>query len=434
VQRKANWIDQLLKTKSHVFVNPNDENFVDADELLLALTEEWGDVNGAAARREEMNRQKEQKLAEAQDAQRKELLAQLSLLRGSLKSFEGDKGSTQYQNRVKKINIVEKALVNNPAVSHQQKEIARKDTPFLYSRDLDQVVLKGDLFFSHGTPYEIVRLNFKKREFTGKPLREEKRTYQSPYSPYAQGLNLNKEISVVKMKSEYNFSYYPQPSREDKKRIVFIDTKDFYRIEDDAFKEKYYDRHLKSCHSSDFTPIRFFVYRDDRKLIIQDHEAYAADDDGKPIVPLNPFNETDREKIRTAIKAGVDFGNKYRQESYLETIGETLPEIHRLIEKEMAREGQEVAEASPLPKENTPENFRENLIDLGKRPRYRNDVMAAAQYLIRTAEPSDKECLKGKLLSLGCADPESTRRILTSWIQEQPVSHRITPRDPDMGR
>jgi hypothetical protein len=61
-------------------------------------------------------------------------------------------------------------------------------------------------------------------------------------------------------------------------------------------------------------------------------------------------------------------------------------------------------------------------------------VIAAAQYLIRTAEPSDKECLKGKLLSLGCADPESTRKILTSWIQKQPESHRITPRDPGMGR
>jgi hypothetical protein len=419
-----------------VFVNPNDENFVDADELLLALTEEWGDARGAEARREEMSRQKEQKLAEAQDAQRKELLAQLSLLRGSLKSFEGDKGSTQYQNRIKKINIVEKALLNNPAITDSQKEIAKKETPFLYSKDMDQVILKGDLFFSHGTPYEIVQLNFKKREFVGKPLREARSAYYPPYSPYAQGRNLNEEMSVVKMKSAYNFVYYPQPSREDKKHILLIDTKEFYKIEDEAFKEKYYDRHLKSCHRSEFTPMRFFNYRDNGKLMIRNDEAYAADEDGKPAQALNPFNETDREKIMAAVKKGIEFDNEYRQESYLETIGETLPELHRIIAKAMAQEeGQEVAEASPLPKENTPENFRDNLIDLGKRPHYRNDVMAAAQYLIRTADPSDKELLKGKLVSLGCTGPESTRKILSAWIQEQPgIPHSVTPGEPGMGR
>jgi hypothetical protein len=435
VQRKANWIDQLLKTKSHVFVNPNDENFVDADELLLALTEEWGDARGAEARREKMSRQKEQKLAEAQDAQRKELLAQLSLLRGSLKAFEGDKGSPRYQNRVKKINIVEKALLNNPAITDQQKAVAKKDTPFLYSKDLDQVILKGDLFFSHGTPYEIVQLNFKKREFTGKPLREDKRAYQPPYSPYAQSRNLNEEMPVVKMKSAHNFSYYPQPSREDKKRILLIDTKEFYKIEDEAFKEKYYERHIKAYYSnSEFTPIQFFSGRDDGKLIIQDHKPYAGDED-KPLALINPFNESGREKIREAIRAGVDFDNKYRQESHLETIGETLPEIHRLIEKALAGEGREVAEPDPLMRENTPEHFRENLIALGRRPGYRDNVMAAAQYLIRTAEPADKERLKGTLLSLGCADPESTRNILAAWIKERPgLPRRLTPDDPLMRR
>jgi hypothetical protein len=215
---------------------------------------------------------------------------------------------------------------------------------------------------------------------------------------------------------------------------VLIDTKDFYKIEDEAFKEKYYDRHLTSCHRNEFTPIRFFVYRDNGKLMIRDGEAFAADEDGKPVQALNPFNESDREKIKAALKKGIEFDNEYYQESYFETIGETLPEISRLIEKAMAGLGQEVAEADPLPKENTPENFRDNLIDLGKRPRYRNDVMAAAQYLIRTAEPSDKERLKGKLISLGCADPESTRKILTSWIQEPPVSHGITQRDPGIER
>jgi hypothetical protein len=373
-------------------------------------------------------------MAEAQDAQRKELLAQLSLLRGSLKAFEGDKGSPQYQNRVKKINIVEKALLNNPGITEQQKAIARKDTPFLYSKDLDQIVLKGDLFFSYSTPYEIVQLNFKKREFTGKPLRQEKRTYPPPYSPYAQPQNLNKGMSVVDMKSANSFTYYPQPSREDKKRLLAIDTKDFYRIEDDSFKEKYYERHLKTCrNNTDFNPIYFFIYQNSGKLLIQDHAPYTADDE--TIQPVNPFNEADREKLKTALRAGIEFENKYRQESQLETIGETLPEIRRLIEKAMAGPGQEVAESSPLLKENTPEHFRENLIALGKRPGYRGNVMAAAQYLIRAAEPSDRERLKEKLVSLGCADPKSTRNILAAWIQERPnVPRRITPGDPDMGR
>jgi hypothetical protein len=82
VQRKANWIDQLLKTKSNVFINPNDANYLDADELLLALTEEWGDKTKADERRKEIERIKEEKLAEARNQQRKEQLASLSLLRG----------------------------------------------------------------------------------------------------------------------------------------------------------------------------------------------------------------------------------------------------------------------------------------------------------------------------------------------------------------
>jgi hypothetical protein len=182
--------------------------------------------------------------------------------------------------------------------------------------------------------------------------------------------------------------------------------------------------------------MRFFDYQDSGKLMIRNDEAYAADEDGKPVQALNPFNETDREKIMAALKKGIEFDNEYRQESYLETIGETLPELHRLIVKAMAQEeGQEVAETSPLRKENTPENFRENLIDLGRRPHYRNDVMDAAQYLIRTADPSDKELLKGTLVSLGCTDPDSTRKILSAWIQKKPgIPCSVTPVEPGMGK
>jgi N12 class adenine-specific DNA methylase len=98
VQRKSGWIDLLLKTKSNVFVNPNDENYIDADELLLALTEEWGDKTKADERRKEMNRVKEEKLIDAQHQQQKGQLSSLSLLRGSLSVYSGDKGKSSYQN------------------------------------------------------------------------------------------------------------------------------------------------------------------------------------------------------------------------------------------------------------------------------------------------------------------------------------------------
>ncbi|MDR0386789.1 MAG: N-6 DNA methylase [Treponema sp.] len=433
VQRKANWIDQLLKTKSHVFLNPNDEHFIDADELLLALTEEWGDPNQAAARREKMNRRKEQKITQARDEHRKELLAQLSLLRGSLKSAEGDKSSTPYQNRIKKIHTVEQALLHNPNVTDQQKEIVEKNTPFLYNKDLDQVILKGDLFFSYGTPYEVIHLNFKKRVFTGKPLREDKTDYPARYSTHAKILNRHEEITVVRMKSAHRFTYYPNPSPENRKWILTIDTKDFYRNEDEGFKEKYYERHLETCQDHGFTPARFFIRRNNGKLLIQEHESYYINDE--IIKPVNPFNEADREKLKTAIGAGIEFETPYRQETILKAIGETLPEIGILIEKALEAEGRDVAEPDPPMMVNTPENFRENLITLGKQPGYRNDVMAAAQYLVRTARPSDKERLKEQLVSLGCSDPRSTKTILASWIREQPgVSRSMTPPEPGAGR
>jgi hypothetical protein len=245
---------------------------------------------------------------------------------------------------------------------------------------------------------------------------------------------MNREISVADMKSAYNFTFYPQPSREDKKRILTIDTKGFYQIEDEGFKEKYYEHHLKECHNNPvFSPVYFFIRRDNGKLLIQDHEPYTADDE--KLKPVNPFNEADREKLKTALRAGVDFDNEYRRDSYFQILGETMPEMLSLIEKALAAEGRDVAEPDPPVRKNTPENFRKNLIELGKRPGYRDNVMAAAQYLIRTAAPSDRERLKGKLVSLGCADPESTKKILASWIRERSGTPRgmILP-EPGAGR
>jgi hypothetical protein len=62
-------------------------------------------------------------------------------------------------------------------------------------------------------------------------------------------------------------------------------------------------------------------------------------------------------------------------------------------------------------------------------------VMAAAQYLIRTAEPSDRERLKGTLVSLGCTDPVSTKNIFAAWVREPPDLRRsMTATEPALER
>jgi hypothetical protein len=44
-------------------------------------------------------------------------------------------------------------------------------------------------------------------------------------------------------------------------------------------------------------------------------------------------------------------------------------------------------------------------------------------------------CKKGTLVSLGCTDPESTRKILAAWVREQPGMRReMAPSEPAMER
>jgi hypothetical protein len=239
VQRKANWIDKLLKTKSHVFLNPRDENFVDVDELLLALTEEWGDVEKAEERRMERDRMKERKMAEEQNGQRKDHLAALSLLRGALASFDRDKGSAPYQNRLRKIHNLESDLKNN--ASFTRYDFLKKNVPFLYAKNCDQIIQKGDIFFSYGQPYEIISLNFKKLKIAATPLREQERP---SYRPYQSGpIDRTKELEVATMKKEHSFMYFSKLENFNKKYILCLDSEQFYTIPDQKFKETYYDTH-----------------------------------------------------------------------------------------------------------------------------------------------------------------------------------------------
>jgi hypothetical protein len=435
VQRKANWIDQLLKTKSHVFVNPDDENFVDADELLLALTEEWGDTAKADARRQEMARVKAEKILEAQNSQRKEHLAQLSLLRGSLTSVAGDKGSVQYQNRIRKIAIIEKALKSNPTFTRH--DIVDKNVPFLYSKSADQIVLKGDFFYSFGKPYEINYLNFKKQEATGRPLRKETPSFKSIYSRYnpPRDENPDRTIPIPKIGHEYNFHYFPRADGMTKEKLVILDKPEFLTINDKAFKEQYYLLHTEQADSDGgYFSLYFYTNEENGKLLIDNSKRY--DRKREEIPPLNPFNDEDRIVITNAVRKGIEYQKEYYREQNQETLKTYFPEFYSAMIAGPEKTTQELTGGNILLggeygiKANTAQYFMENVRLLAQAPAYTGNPMAAARALIQAADSETCTAIQGTLRSLGCVDNLSTHEIITSWVLPSPGAAGI-PQAPE---
>jgi hypothetical protein len=422
VQRKANWIDKLLKTTSHVFLNPNDDNYIDADELLLALTEEWGDAEQTEKRREEMERIKEQKYIETKNSQRKDHLAALSLLRGALGSFDGDKGAIPYQNRLRKIDNIESALKNNPTFTLH--DFLKRKTPFLYAKNRDLIMQKGDIFFSHGEPYEITSLNHKKLRVTAQPLRKAETPGRGPYSPYQTApIDRTKELNVTGIKNEYRFTYFSKLHNFNKSYILCLDTEKFYTIPDQKYKEEQYDTHLECAENNgDFHPVRFFSSGAQNEIIISHYDYTDRHEKGKKLVLLNPFNENDRKLIEGSLPKGLVFDNKLNRNEDLTRLKLCYPELFSLLPKHLTRNFAEVAEAVPEPiqdiklKANTAEYFRENVSLLIRRHGYRGNPFAAVKTLIAAAAPEDRSFIKKELRALGCTDEDKTRKIITSWV------------------
>ena len=326
VQRKANWIDQLLKTKSNVFLNPNDESYVDADELLLALTEEWGDVSKADERRKELDKLKADKLTEAQNQQRKDNLASLSLLRGSLLLYNGDKGKLSYQNRIRKVAMLEKSLQSNPTFT--EHELVKTSIPYLYSKENDIIIRKDDIIIEQGKPYEIIYLNFKRREFRSKLIHE--------------NLDINDKDIVMSVRSiDDDNTYICQPSREERKFISIIHTKKFYSHFDRGLQEKYYHTHLKCATKNDFNP-PYFTANDEGKLVVNETKYwnyYYRDKENT----FNPFSATDIAIIKTLSKNGIEIDNEYKLEGYSSLYCDCLPELSYLLYEAIPQEEEEYA-------------------------------------------------------------------------------------------
>jgi hypothetical protein len=317
VQRKANWIDQLLRTTSNVFINPNDENYIDADELLLALTGEWGDKTQADERRKEMERIKADKLLETRHTQRKNNLASLSLTRNALYGFSGDKGSASYQNRIRKIRALENGLLSNPTfVRH---ELIKNPVPFLYAKDTDSIIRKGDVIILSGDQYTVTSLHFKKQECTLKRL-------ASPVNVESK----ERTVTVYEFGHDNSHLFHiPQPDMEERRLIKVLHTKDFYSHPNSDLKERYYTHHL-CCASSnnEFTPFVFTI-TDDGALLIKGLRYYLYGYGDTRY--FNPYKADDKEAVRYAAQKGALFYDESERDTWLKQLQELLPEIYDLI-------------------------------------------------------------------------------------------------------
>jgi predicted RNA methylase len=349
VQRKANWIDQLLRTKSEVFTNPNDENSIDADELLLALTEEWGDKKAANERRAEIERQKQVKILEAQTLQMKGHMKKLSLVRGAIQPLEGKEHTKDYKKLSGQMANIEAALKNNPVFSRH--DILGTGEPFLYNSDTGGIFRKGDVLIKKEGRYTVAGLNFKKQELSLSPLESDeeikyKKTQMLIHgSRYAPVNTVEKVSSLKPPESGCYFGillhHLEKPSQADIEVVRLAGSTEFYGLPENV-KEKHYQIHvdISRGYGRSFHPMVFFNNREGMP------EVNSAEYLPSGITVFNPFSNEGKEAILKGIGNGINY-NEYDKTGIIERLIATIPEyavpLQRVIEKDEEREREKKA-------------------------------------------------------------------------------------------
>jgi hypothetical protein len=390
VQKKADWIDQLLKTKSNVFTNPDSDSFIDPEEIMLALTEEWGGGK-AQERRAELERVKARKEQDAWQDKCRSDLASLSLLRGAVTNYTGDKGRLPFQNRIRKIAAVEKLLLNNPAFKHP--DLIESGEPFLYNRKEHIVIRKGDMLFQNGFQYTVKSLDFKKQEIVAEPLIKKRYTYGYAHEYFEN----EKRVAASDIKNDG--AYFPQPSPSQRALLSSLHTLDFYRHDDTALKAACYQRHLQACRFNDLTVPVFST--DERGALCIENCRFVYRD------PLNPFVPEDQRKILSALNKGLFINNG--EQTYMPLLKACLPRLYEAVSLKL--------ELMRPPFENTADNLKKNVVHFTRFPAFNGKPVDALNHLISLSTPEEKQAILQKLHSYGCTDPASTKQALSSWLQ-----------------
>lgn len=294
VSGKEGWINQLLKTKSNVFTNPNGDGY-DMEEILMSLSEEWGDKAGADEKRAAIEAKKAAVIKQENIKKSGEYLKQLSLMRGALAAYQGDKGSRDYQNRLRKIDNIEAALRNNPEF-HAAEILGADGVPFIYHEGTGKVVRKGDLFVNKGRVFRVSGFNHKKRTFeissaiTGQVEGEE----DAFASSTDRGYNRDRSFFVDN----------PTPEMVDH-YIAMTDPEEFHKKPVEFKRDNYVD--LVNMHARDYSSKVHPIVKDN------DGDIRLASYYSDSLALINPYTDEGRKEIVSALESGKMDVSSYRR-------------------------------------------------------------------------------------------------------------------------
>lgn len=319
VDGKANWIDQLLKTKSNVFTNPDAEGF-DMDDVMISLTEEFGDSAGADERKRLKAERAEQAARELHREKATKGLAQLATMRAALRKTTVEKGSKQYQARLQKIRNLEMSLQGNPEFNYP--ELLGDDPPdFLVDPKIGHAYKVGDLVVQDRGVFKIARIDHAKKRYTAQPVLAASTT----------GVDVSVMESTHKTGSYWsprdNGRHMPSYSEADLPRLKALVDYSEFESRDDDFKRDYYrdmlasvswgndderERRAKQSAVSNYgwasgAKIPVYTLTSEGKLSVSERNprSYQAGvlNSSKEQV-LNPYDPEERSQITAKLEAG----------------------------------------------------------------------------------------------------------------------------------
>jgi hypothetical protein len=392
VQNKANWIDELLKSKTSVFVNKDDESSVNPQELLLALAGEWGDADKVKTLREEMRRLAEGKIAEEKEAKRRALTSSLAKLRAPLYNYQGDKKSFSYLQRMDRIKNIENSLSANPSFTHQ--EILGGKNPFLYSPEHDKVIMAGDYYKRYGAHSRVTNIDPKKQMFIIQPL---------------TGGGLNPRSIDIRDFSPDEDDFIHLPGDDFYTALKNIDNRGFYSMPENSVKERFYLSHLKEYRENASIPL---IHADGDHIFIGYTDTII---ESEILSAVNPFSTEGVDKIKTA--KTITF--KPDQEDLdnnliLKDLKSFMPDAWEAVSSRLPA-------APPLfsavaPKGCADQKSLETVIGrLCAYPYYKNNPLLAAKTVLDNTPEDEKTKLEIYLRKAGCRDPVSTKNIISTF-------------------